>query len=255
MQISYDTAKFAFCLGFSDDMHNMTLAGLPLGMLCALVVWPCRVNLTSVTLWFSMQFLRTTEQRAAIKSDRGNRFLRVNTFSRRKKCYTNLSPCQRKVSSFVWCCSTFQSDFLLASCFFFCCYSLVWKHQDEEVMKSSCALGAQLIRAIYRGGRRVTSSWRCSFTAFLFTEPMAALKTCCFAQLRRKVGAYLGFLVIIMRFWGGQSANELSEPFAQSVLYRRDMYAFLSVAGKYLWNDLTCFFPHLSFLSGIHSVG
>lgn len=31
MQISYDTARFAFCLGFSDDMHSMTLAGLPLG--------------------------------------------------------------------------------------------------------------------------------------------------------------------------------------------------------------------------------
>lgn len=50
MQISYDTAKFAFCLGFSDDMHSMTLAGLPLGMMHALVVGPCRVNLTSVTL-------------------------------------------------------------------------------------------------------------------------------------------------------------------------------------------------------------
>lgn len=102
MQISYDTAKFAFSLGFSDDMHSMTLADLPLGMMHVLVVWPCRVNLTSVTLRFSMQFLRTTEQRAAINSDRGNRFFRVNTFSRREKCYTNLSPCQNKVSSFAW---------------------------------------------------------------------------------------------------------------------------------------------------------
>lgn len=163
MQISYDTVKFAFFLGFSDDMHSMTLAGLPLGMMHARVVWPCRVNLKSVTLWFSMQFLRTTEQRAAIKSDRGNRFLRVNTFSRRKKCYTNLSPCQKKVSSFVWCCSTFQSDSLLLSYFF---VSLWFRNrQDEGVMQSSCALGAQIIRAIYRGGRHVTSSWRCSFTA------------------------------------------------------------------------------------------
>lgn len=142
MQISYDTAEFAFCLGSSDDMHNMTLAGLPLGMLCALVVWPCRVNLTSVTLWFSMQFLRTTEQRAAIKSDRGNRFLRVNTFSRRKKCYTNLSPCQRKVSSFVWCCSTFQSDFLLASwVFLLLLFGLEASGRggDEEFLCSGCS--------------------------------------------------------------------------------------------------------------------
>lgn len=47
--MSYDTTKFAFCLGFSDDMHSMALAGLPLGMMHALVVWPCGVNLTSET--------------------------------------------------------------------------------------------------------------------------------------------------------------------------------------------------------------
>jgi len=58
------TAKFAFRLGFSDDMHSMTLAGLPLGMVYALVVWPCRVSWTSVMRWFSMQCLRTTERRA-----------------------------------------------------------------------------------------------------------------------------------------------------------------------------------------------
>lgn len=124
MQISYDTARFAFYLGFSDDMHSMTLAGLPLGMMHALVVWPCRVNLTSVTLWFSMQFLRTTELCTAINSVRGNRFLRVTAFSRRKKCYTNLLLCQKNISSFVWCCSAFQSNSLLLS-YFIPCYLLL----------------------------------------------------------------------------------------------------------------------------------
>lgn len=48
--MSYDTARFAFCLAFSDDMHSMALAGLPLGMMHTRVVWPCRVNLTSIML-------------------------------------------------------------------------------------------------------------------------------------------------------------------------------------------------------------
>lgn len=37
MQISYDTGKFAFPYGFSDDMHSMTLADLLLGMKHVLV--------------------------------------------------------------------------------------------------------------------------------------------------------------------------------------------------------------------------
>lgn len=153
MQISYDTARFAFYLGFSDDMHSMTLAGLPLGMMHALVVWPCRVNLTSVTLWFSMQFLRTTELCTAINSVRGNRFLRVTAFSRRKKCYTNLLLCQKNISSFVWCCSAFQSNSLLLS-YFIPCYLLL-----EEMSglggDSSCA---QIIRALYREGKRLQAA-------------------------------------------------------------------------------------------------
>ena len=32
MQISYDTGKFAFPRGFSDDMHSVTLADLLPGM-------------------------------------------------------------------------------------------------------------------------------------------------------------------------------------------------------------------------------
>lgn len=50
MQISYDTATFAFSRGFSDDTHCMSLPDLPLGMVHILVVRPCRVNLTSVTV-------------------------------------------------------------------------------------------------------------------------------------------------------------------------------------------------------------
>lgn len=56
------------------------VAFLPLGMVHVPVAEPCRVNLTSVTLWFSMRFLGATEQNVAINSDRGNRFFEVNTF-------------------------------------------------------------------------------------------------------------------------------------------------------------------------------
>lgn len=64
----------------------------------------------------------------------------------------------------------------------FCC--LTWffvtlclrKCQDLEVTPSSCA---QIIREIHGGGQQATGGWRCSFTAFEFTEPMVAPKTCC----------------------------------------------------------------------------
>lgn len=130
----------------------------------------------------------------------------------------------------------------------FCCLASFFvtlclrKCQDLEVTQSSCA---QIIRAIYGGGQHAAGSWRCSFAAFEFTEPIVALKTCCSAQLRRKVGACLRFLVILKLFWGGRCADSWCP--LQSVSCWERHASFLGVAIRYLWNYLTCLFPQVSF--------
>lgn len=128
----------------------------------------------------------------------------------------------------------------------FCCLTSFFvtlclrKCQDLEVTQSSCAL---IIRAIYGGGQHAAGSWWCSSTAFEFTEPIAALKTCCSAQLRRKVGALIsGDIKAILRTMYKDSWCPL-QPF---LCWERHA-GFLGVAIRYLWNYLTCLFPYVSY--------
>lgn len=88
-------------------------------------------------------------------------------------------------------------------------------------------MGAQIIKAIDRGGQCVASNGAVS-QSFEFIKPMAALKTCCFAQLRIKVGTYLRFLVMIMLFLRGQYANEL----LRSLFYIRETCMLLKCCWK-----------------------